>query len=148
MSDPLYTEIIIDEGKNPQNEGKLENPDISQHDANPMCGDSITLQMKIDDDSVSDIKWHGDGCTICKACTSVLTQLVKGKNIDYAKNLKKEELLSELGLDYLIKQSPVRIKCALLSLKSLKLGLYSYLGKKIENTSSIDNLKEEASKLY
>jgi len=148
MSDPLYTEIIIDEGKNPQNEGKLENPDISQHDANPMCGDSITLQMKIDDNSVSDIKWHGDGCTICKACTSVLTQLVKGKNIDYAKNLKKEELLSELGLDYLVKQSPVRIKCALLSLKSLKLGLYSYLASKIENSSSVDNLKEEASKLY
>ena len=148
MSDPLYTEIIIDEGKNPQNEGKLENPDISQHDANPMCGDSITLQMKIDDDSVSDIKWHGDGCTICKACTSVLTQLVKGKNIDYAKNLKKEELLSELGLDYLVKQSPVRIKCALLSLKSLKLGLYSYLASKIENSSSVDNLKEEASNLY
>ncbi len=148
MSDPLYTEIIIDEGKNPQNEGKLENPDISQHDANPMCGDSITLQMNIEDDSVSDIKWHGDGCTICKACTSVLTQLVKGKNIDYAKNLKKEELLSELGLDYLVKQSPVRIKCALLSLKSLKLGLYSYLASKIENSSSVDNLKEEASKLY
>lgn len=148
MSDPLYTEIIIDEGKNPQNEGKLENPDISQHDANPMCGDSITLQMKIDDNSVSDIKWHGDGCTICKACTSVLTQLVKGKDIDYAKNLKKEELLSELGLDYLVKQSPVRIKCALLSLKSLKLGLYSYLASKIENTSSVDNLKEEASNLY
>ncbi len=148
MSDPLYTEIIIDEGKNPQNEGILENPDISQHDANPMCGDSITLQMKIDDDSVSDIKWHGDGCTICKACTSVLTQLVKGKSIDNAKNLKKEELLSELGLDYLVKQSPVRIKCALLSLKSLKLGLYSYLASKIENSSSVDNLKEEASNLY
>jgi nitrogen fixation protein NifU and related proteins len=148
MSDPLYTEIIIDEAKNAQNEGKLENPDISQHDANPMCGDSITLQMNIKDDSISDIKWHGDGCTICKACTSVLTQLIKGKNIDYAKNIKKEEILSELGLDYLVKQSPVRIKCALLSLKTLKLGLYSYLARKIENSSSIDNLKEEASKLY
>ncbi len=110
--------------------------------------DSSVISSKIDDDSVSDIKWHGDGCTICKACTSVLTQLVKGKNIDYAKNLKKEELLSELGLDYLVKQSPVRIKCALLSLKSLKLGLYSYLASKIENSSSVDNLKEEASKLY
>jgi nitrogen fixation protein NifU and related proteins len=148
MSDPIYTEIIIDEAKNAQNEGKLENPDISQHDANPMCGDSITLQMKINDDLISDIKWHGDGCTICKACTSVLTQLIKGKNIDFAKNFKKEDVLSELGLDYLVKQSPVRIKCALLSLKTLKLGLYSYLASKIENSSSIDNLKEEASKLY
>ena len=148
MSDPIYTEIIIDEAKNAQNEGKLENPDISQHDANPMCGDSITLQMKIDNNSISDIKWHGDGCTICKACTSVLTQIIKGKEIDYAKNLKKEEILSELGLDYLVKQSPVRIKCALLSLKTLKLGLYSYLASKLENASSIDNLKEEAAKLY
>jgi nitrogen fixation protein NifU and related proteins len=148
MSDPIYTEIIIDEAKNAQNEGKLENPDISQHDANPMCGDSITLQMNIKDDSISDIKWHGDGCTICKACTSVLTQLIKGQNIDFAKNFKKEDILSELGLDHLVRQSPVRIKCALLSLKALKLGLYSYLGRKIENASSIDNLKEEASKLY
>ena len=148
MSDPLYTEIIIDEARNAQNEGKLENPDISQHDANPMCGDSITLQMKLDDHTISDIKWHGDGCTICKACTSVLTQLIKGKDLDYAKGIKKEEILSELGLDYLVKQSPIRIKCALLSLKTLKLGLYSYLASKLQNSGSFDNLKEEASKLY
>jgi nitrogen fixation NifU-like protein len=148
MSDPIYTEIIIDEAKNAQNQGTIENPDISQHDANPMCGDSITLQMKITGNSISDIKWHGDGCTICKACTSVLTQIIKGKDINFAKNLKKEEILSELGLEHLIKQSPVRIKCALLSLKTLKLGLYSYLASKIENSSSFDNLKEEAAKLY
>jgi len=148
MSDPIYTEIIIDEARNAQNEGILENPDISQHDSNPMCGDSITLQMKVNDDTISDIKWHGNGCTICKACTSVLTQLIKGKDLTYAKNLKKEEILSELGLEHLIRQSPVRIKCALLSLKTLKLGLYTYLAKKIENSTSFDNLKEEASKLY
>jgi len=148
MSDPIYTEIIIDEARNAQNEGILENPDISQHDSNPMCGDSITLQMKVNDDTISDIKWHGNGCTICKACTSVLTQLIKGKDLTYAKNLKKEEILSELGLEHLLRQSPVRIKCALLSLKILKLGLYTYLAKKIENSNSFDNLKEEASKLY
>ncbi|MFB5630066.1 MAG: Fe-S cluster assembly sulfur transfer protein SufU [Nitrosopumilaceae archaeon] len=148
MSDPIYTEIIIDEAKNAHNEGKLENPDISQHDANPMCGDSITLQMHVKDDTISDIKWHGDGCTICKACTSVLTQMIKGQNLEYAKNLKKEEILSELGLEHLIKQSPVRIKCALLSLKTLKLGLYTFLAQKMEKSSSFDSLKEEASKLY
>jgi len=148
MSDPLYTEIIIDEGKNPQNKGTIENPDISQHDSNPMCGDSITLQMNVKDESISDIKWNGDGCTICKACTSVLTQMVKGKDLDYVRNLKKEEILSELGLQYLINQSPVRIKCALLSLKILKYGLYSYLAKKLKGSSSFDNLKEEAANLY
>jgi len=148
MSDPIYTEIIIDEARNAQNEGTLENPDINHHDSNPMCGDKITLQMNVKENSIDDIKWSGDGCTICKACTSVLTQLIKGKDIEYAKNIKKEEILSELGLEYLVKQSPVRIKCALLSLKVLKFGLYSYLAKELGSSSSFDNLKEEAAKLY
>ena len=148
MSDPIYTEMIIDEAKNAHNEGTLENPDISQHDANPMCEDDITLQMHVNNNTISDIKWHGDGCTICKACTSVLTQMIKGQDIEFAKNLNKEEILSELGLQHLITQSPVRIKCALLSLKALKLGLYTYLAKKIENSSSADTLKADASKLY
>jgi nitrogen fixation NifU-like protein len=147
MSDPLYTEIIIDEARHPRNHGKLDHPDISQHDANPMCGDSITLQMNIKDDKISDIKWDGKGCTICTACTSVLTQLIKEKDIEYARNLKKETILSELGLEHLIQQSPIRIKCALLSLKVLKLGLYTYLGSKLEN-KTLDNLKEEAASLY
>lgn len=147
MSDPLYTEIIIDEAKYPQNKGTLEHPDISQHDANPMCGDSITLQMRIKDHTIDDIKWDGKGCTICTACTSVLTQLIKGKDIDHAKNMNKETILSELGLEHLIQQSPIRIKCALLSLKVLKLGLYSYLASKLEN-KDFDSLKEEATSLY
>lgn len=147
MSDPIYTEIIIDEARHPQNEGTMENPDISQHDSNPMCGDSITLQMKVKDNSIEDVKWSGKGCTICTACTSVLTQLIKGKNLDDVKSLKKETILSELGLEHLIQQSPIRIKCALLSLKVLKLGLYSYLAKKLEGTN-FDKLKEEAASLY
>ncbi|MCH7969041.1 MAG: iron-sulfur cluster assembly scaffold protein [Thaumarchaeota archaeon] len=160
MSESLYTEIIIDEGKNPQNHGTIENPDISHHDSNPTCGDQITLQMSIKDELIADVKWHrhteegktaedrNKNCTICMACTSVLTQMIKGKDLDYARNLKKEELLSELGLEYLLKQSPIRIKCALLSLKVLKFGLYSYLAKKLKDSSSLDNLKEEAAHLY
>lgn len=148
MSDPIYTEIIIDEARNPQNEGVIPNADISQHDANPMCGDSITLQMNVKDNSIDDIKWSGKGCTICTACTSVLTQMIKGKDIDYAKNMKKETILSELGLEHLIQQSPVRIKCALLSLKVLKLGLYSYMANKMGEEKTFDNLKEEAANLY
>jgi len=80
--------------------------------------------------------------------TDAQTQLIKGKNIDFAKNMKKEEILSELGLEYLAKQSPVRIKCALLSMKALKLGLYSYLAKKLAGSLSLDSLKEDATNLY
>ena len=149
MSDPLSYEMIIDEArKAEENKGTLENPDISQHDANPMCGDDLTLQIKIKDNSINDIKWDGKGCTVCTACTGILTQLVKGKDIDYVKNFKKEEILSELGLEHLIKQSPVRIKCALLSLKVLKYGMYSYLAKRLKDSSEVDKLKEEAASLY
>ncbi len=149
MSDPLSYEMIIDEArKAEENKGTLENPDISQHDANPMCGDDLTLQIKIKDNTINDIKWDGKGCTVCTACTGILTQLVKGKDIDYVKNFKKEEILSELGLEHLIKQSPVRIKCALLSLKVLKYGMYSYLAKHLKDSSEVDKLKEEAASLY
>jgi nitrogen fixation NifU-like protein len=112
-----------------------------------MCGDSITLQINVKDNSIDDIKWDGKGCTICTACTSVLTQLIKGKDLDYARNLQKETILSELGLEHLIQQSPIRIKCALLSLKVLKYGLYTYLANKLKD-SNADALKQEASTLY
>ncbi len=147
MSDPLYTEIIIDEARNPQNQGNIPDADVSHHDSNPMCGDSITLQLKFKDNFLDDVKWDGKGCTICTACTSVLTQLIKGKDIDSLKKMEKEEVLSELGLEHLVQQSPVRIKCALLSMKVLKLGLYSYLAEKGEK-EKVDNLKEEAKNLY
>lgn len=147
MSDPLYTEIIIDEARNPQNQGTISEADVSQHDSNPMCGDSITLQLKFKDNSLDDVKWDGKGCTICTACTSVLTQLIKGKDIDSIKKMEKEEVLSELGLEHLVQQSPVRIKCALLSMKVLKLGLYSYLAER-GGKETVDNLKEEAKNLY
>ena len=149
MSDPLYAEMIIDEAKNPQNKGELENYDAKHQDSNPMCGDNITIQIKIKDNSIDDIKWKENAqcCTICQACASVLTQIVKGKDIDSAKSLDKLAVLSELGLEYLATTSPVRIKCALLSLKALKLALYSYLTKNLQD-SSVDKLKEEATNLY
>ncbi len=112
-----------------------------------MCGDSITLQLKFKDNSLDDVKWDGKGCTICTACTSVLTQLIKGKDIESLKKMEKDEVLSELGLEHLVQQSPVRIKCALLSMKVLKLGLYSYLAEKGDK-EKVDTLKEEAKNLY
>jgi len=157
MSDPLYAEMIMDEGKHPKNKGSIEHPDISLHDSNPLCGDDITLQLKIDGISISEVKWKetknelrkADCCTLCKACTSVLTQLIDGKDLDCVKNLDEGTILSELGLDYLSTTSPVRIKCALLSLKILKKGLYSYLVEKLNaDDDEAKKLKEEAEHLY
>ena len=141
----IYHEMIIDYSRNPVNYGKIEDHDVTFHDSNPLCGDSIDIDMKIDDNKVSDIKFHGKGCAICMACSSVLTEIAKGKSINEVRNITKKDVLSELGLENL---QAVRIKCALLSLKVLKYALYSYLGKHLENNQDVDKLKEEAANLY
>ncbi len=141
----IYHEMIIDYSRNPINYGKIEDHDVTFHDSNPLCGDSIDIDMKIDDNKVSDIKFHGKGCAICMACSSVLTEITKGKNIDEVRNISKTDILGELGLENL---QAVRIKCALLSLKVLKSALYSYLGKQLKDSQDVDKLKEEAASLY
>ena len=140
----IYHEMIIDYSRNPINFGKIENPDVTYHDSNPLCGDSIDIDMNISDDKVAEIKFHGKGCAICMACSSVLTEIAKGKNISEVKNISKTDVLGELGLENL---QAVRIKCALLSLKVLKFALYSHLGKHLK-TDDLDKLKEDASSLY
>ena len=147
-ADPIYTEMIIEYSRNPSNFGKIDEPHIHRHDSNPLCGDSIDLYINIDENKVSNVKFDGKGCAICMACTSVLTEMIQGKTLDEVKNIQKDELLGELGLEHLIKTSPVRIKCALLSLKALKHGIYTFFVEKMNDTESAGNLKEEASSLY
>ena len=139
----IYHEMIIDYSRNPVNFGKMDSPDATHHDANPLCGDSVDIDLKIDDSKISDIKFHGKGCAICMACSSVLTEITKGKSLDEARDISKHDLLGELGLEHL---QAVRIKCALLPLKTLKFALYTYLAK--HNHDSIESLKEEAAGLY
>lgn len=141
----IYHEMIVDYSRNPANYGKIDDHDVTFHDSNPLCGDSIDIDMKIDDDKVTDIKFHGRGCAICMACSSVLTEITKGKTLDEARAIDKNDVLSELGLEHL---QAVRIKCALLSLKVLKSALYTYIGEHLENTQDLDTLKEEAANLY
>ena len=141
----IYHEMIVDYSRNPINYGEIENHDVTFHDSNPLCGDSIDIDMKIDENKVTDIKFHGKGCAICMACSSVLTEITKGKTLDEARALEKNDVLSELGLEHL---QAVRIKCALLSLKVLKSALYTYIGKNLKDAEDVDKLKEEAANLY
>ena len=141
----IYHEMIVDYSRNPINYGEIENHDVTFHDSNPLCGDSIDIDMKIDENKVTDIKFHGKGCAICMACSSVLTEITKGKTIDEARAIEKNDVLGELGLEHL---QAVRIKCALLSLKVLKSALYTYIGKNLSETQDVDKLKEEADNLY
>jgi len=141
----IYREIILDYYRNPRNYGKIENPDISKKDSNPLCGDELEMHINLKDNKISDVKFTGKGCAISQASASMLTELIMGKDFEFVKELTKEDVLENLGLHDL---GPARIKCALLSLKVLKYGIYSYVSEKLKDTASADKIKEEASGLF
>ena len=123
----MYRENILDHYKRPRNRGKLSPADSEAHDSNPLCGDDISMALKFSDGKVSEIKFEGSACAICLASASMLTEEVKGVSVEKARSMKKERVLSLLGID----PGPTRLKCALLPLKVMKLAVYKYLGKKI-----------------
>lgn len=117
----LYRELILDHYKHPRNKGTLDPADFSHQDENPLCGDRIRIDVRVDDnDVISEIAFSGQGCAISQASASILTEYVLGKPLDVAKSLSRDELLEMLGIEL----GPVRLKCALLSLKVLKMGVY------------------------
>jgi nitrogen fixation NifU-like protein len=119
--DDLYREIIIDRYKNPQFKGTLDPHDISFEDDNPLCGDHIRVDLRVDEnDKVSEAFFSGQGCAISQASADLLMESIIGKPIEEVKKLSKQDILDLLGIDL----SPVRLKCALLSLKVLKAGVY------------------------
>jgi nitrogen fixation NifU-like protein len=121
----LYREKILDHYQNPRNYGLLDNPDISYEDDNPLCGDVIRIDARLDEDGrVCQVGFSGEGCAISKAAASMLTERVLGKSLDEIKQISKDDVLEMLG----IKLGPVRLKCALLSLKVLKAGVYGLSG--------------------
>jgi nitrogen fixation NifU-like protein len=139
LSDDIYREIILDHYRNPRNKGKLPEADVSIHDSNPLCGDEIDIHLKVDGDKIKDVKFEGRGCAISQASASMLTEMVMGKPLTSIKDLSKDDILENIGLTSL---GPARIKCALLSLKVLKLGMVKYYSdrdpdsaKKLQNDS-------------
>ena len=113
----MYQENILDHFKNPRNFGKIENASVHHHEYNPLCGDEIEMDLVIDKNKkIADVKFSGHGCAISQASASMLTEQVKGKSIDEVEKLTKENILEMLGIPI----SPVRLKCALLSLDTLK----------------------------
>ena len=132
MSEDIYKEIILDHYRNPKNKGRLSEAEISAQDNNPVCGDRLSIDIKLEDNVVSDIKFDGEGCAISQSSASILTEMLMGKTVDELSKFTKDELLEELGTPSL---GPARIKCALLSLKVLKIGTYQYLGAELPSDS-------------
>lgn len=117
----LYREIIIDHYKNPQYRGHLDPNNIHFEDDNPLCGDHIEITLRVDNASkVIEGRFDGKGCAISQASADLLIESVIGKSLEDIKKLNKQDILDLLGIEL----GPVRLKCALLSLKVLKAGVY------------------------
>lgn len=119
--DDLYREVIIDRYKNPQYRGQLDPHDFSFEDENPLCGDQIRVDVVVDEnDRIVKSVYSGHGCAISQASADLLMEYVEGKTLEEVKQLTKQDVLDLLGIEL----GPVRLKCALLSLKVLKAGIY------------------------
>jgi nitrogen fixation NifU-like protein len=123
----LYQQVILDHNKKPRNFRKLETANHSAEGFNPLCGDQLTVYLKLEDDAVQEITFEGSGCAISKAAASMMTQAVKGKSKKEAEQLFMEfhgmvtgELDEENGANGLgnlkifsgVRDFPVRVKCA------------------------------------
>jgi nitrogen fixation NifU-like protein len=119
--DDLYREQIIDRYKNPQFQGSLDPHDYTYEDDNPLCGDRIRIDLRVDEkDVITEAVFSGEGCAISQASADLLLESIIGKSLDEVKSLSKDDILELLG----IQLGAVRLKCALLSLKVLKAGVY------------------------
>ena len=119
--DDFYRELIVDRYKNPIFKGNLDPHNYSYEDENPLCGDHIKIELQVDQDNIiTNAAFSGHGCAISQASADLLLESVVGKKIDEVKKITKDTILELLGIEL----GPVRLKCALLSLKVLKAGIY------------------------
>jgi nitrogen fixation NifU-like protein len=117
--DELYRDFILDHYRNPRNAGALPDPDATFEDNNPLCGDKIRMDLRVEDGKVTDVKFAGRGCAISMASTSLLTEQIKGMSITEIAKLGKDDVLANVGINI----SAARLKCALLGIKVLKQAL-------------------------
>jgi nitrogen fixation NifU-like protein len=119
--DDLYREQIIERYKNPHHRGSLVPADIFYEDDNPLCGDHIQIYLRVDEhDVISEATFDGHGCSISQASADLLIDHILGRPVEEVQSLQKEDILEMLG----IQLGAVRLKCALLSLKVVKAGVY------------------------
>ncbi|MFD2444512.1 Fe-S cluster assembly sulfur transfer protein SufU [Bacillus sp. CGMCC 1.16607] len=134
--DALYRQVIMDHYKNPRNKGVIEDGNLTINMNNPTCGDRIQLTMNVEDGIVTDAKFEGEGCSISMSSASMMTQAIKGKNIDNAIKLSSifsnmmqgKEYDDDLDLGDIealqgVSKFPARIKCATLAWKAMEKGL-------------------------
>jgi nitrogen fixation NifU-like protein len=124
--DDLYREVILDHYKNPRGHGVIEDADAEAEGQNPLCGDEVSIYVAFGDDgeTIDEVKFSGRGCAISQAATSMLMEMAKGRKATEMAALDKDQLLDEIGIPL----TPVRLKCAMLGLTTLKVALHKAKG--------------------
>ncbi len=123
-SELMYREHIMDHFRNPRNYGHLTSCSFKHKEFNPLCGDEISVEIKLNGDIIEDISFVGRGCSISQASASMVTEELKGKTIQEVKSLDRNFVLGLLNIEI----TPVRLKCALLSLCAVKEGVKEFMG--------------------
>ncbi|MEK6906981.1 MAG: Fe-S cluster assembly sulfur transfer protein SufU [Nanoarchaeota archaeon] len=118
----IYRENILEHYKNPENVGVLINASIRAKENNPLCGDEIQIELKLDRNKVKEAKFIGKGCVISQASADLLLSYIKNKTLNEIKKITNDDLLELIG----IKLTPTRLNCALLSLSTLEKGINEY----------------------
>lgn len=123
--DDLYREYILEHYRNPQNYGTMAEPTFEAEGQNPLCGDELHVQVAVDDDNrVTSVKFTGQGCAISQAAMSILSDELIGKTFDEVASMDKDAIVDLIGIEL----SPVRLKCALLGLVVVKMGMHEHAG--------------------
>ena len=130
----LYQQLILEHYRSPRNKGELDDKTVEIHMANPVCGDEIRLQLRIEDDQIAEAKFVGQGCSISQAAISIMTTMLQGRSLDDAHALAqrftelmhgdedaaKDKALGQLRALQGVSKFPVRIKCALIGFDALQ----------------------------
>ena len=122
VGEGMYRENILDHYKHPHNHGEIKNPDIKFTENNPLCGDVITVNLKLKDHKVEDVKFRGRGCAISQSAMSMLTDEIKGKSLEEIKNIKRDDIVNMMGIQIGV----VRTKCATLGLVAVRNGIKEF----------------------
>ena len=136
----MYREVILDHYKNPRGHGVLDPNDVVAEGQNPLCGDEVTIYVAFGEDgeTIDEVKFSGRGCAISQAATSMLMEMAQGRTATEMATLDKEELLDEIGIPL----TPVRLKCAMLGLTTLKVALHKAKGTPLpEGLAGFDELE-------
>ena len=138
--DQLYREVILDHYKNPRGHGTIDEADAAAEGQNPLCGDEVSIYVAFGEDgeTIDEVKFSGRGCAISQAATSMLTEMDAGRTAHEVATLDKDELLDEIGIPL----TPVRLKCAMLGLTTLKVALHKAKGTPLpEGLAGFDELE-------